>query len=157
LQVWPSEKWQDQCRFDVDLMNSMSNRHQFDVDSIIISHWERDTNVTCTGNTNECSNARSGVDPMTRPQMPEEYILPEIVIDSLRWRIIPAHCQQPRQQLDEHASDPRLHYMGLRRTVMHIYDHHCYPYAVKHERKLLKCKTIRDRVNYSIISNCINF
>lgn len=44
-------------------------------------------------------NAGSGVVAMTLSrvaQIPEEYILPGIVIGSLRWRIIPAHYQQPR-------------------------------------------------------------
>lgn len=75
---------------------------------------------------------------MTGPQMPEEYILPGIVIGSLRRRIIPAHYQQPRQNVDEHASDPRRHYMGLRRTEVYIQDHHCYAYAATHERQMLK-------------------
>lgn len=101
--------------------------------------------------TSECSNACFGVVPMIGPQMPEEYILPEIVIGSLRWRIIPAHYQQLRQHVEEHAFDPWRHYVGLRRTIVHIQDHHCYTYAAKHKRKMPKCnKTIRDRVNYSI-------
>lgn len=85
----------------------------------------------------------AGVLPMTGPNARKNthiYILPGIVIGSLRWRIIPAHYQQPRQNMDEHASHPRRHHVGLRRTEVNVEDHHCYAYTAKYKRDRRKCE-----------------
>jgi len=59
------------------------------------------------------------------------YILPGIVIASLRRRVISAHYQQPRQNVNEDASDPRCHHVSLRRAEVDVQDHHCDAYTAK--------------------------
>lgn len=110
-------------------------------------------------------NARSGMVPMTGPQMPEEYILDHKCQKNIAWNrnrfsaMACYTCALPAASAARgwtHVG-PTATLRGSVANGSDIQDHHCYAYAVIHERKMPKCEKTNLRVRYPLAHNCANF